>query len=153
MTIASAAQLLGTWKLLSIEDTVGGKVQPSKQFGAHPQGFLLYQPDGYMSATIVNGDRPGWKDSVNPTEEEKIAYFETLAAYCGTYEVDPEQSVVTHYPSVAWTPEFVGSVQPRPFRIERDHLIITVTMVDATLEKRVLTWVRATSSDARSASQ
>jgi hypothetical protein len=55
----TVSQLVGTWKLVSIEDTMkDGKVQPSAQFGPHPQGFIMYEPDGHMCATIVDGDRP-----------------------------------------------------------------------------------------------
>jgi len=56
----TVAQLLGTWKLVSIEDTMNdGKAEPSTQYGLHPHGFLMYEPDGYMCASIMNSDRPG----------------------------------------------------------------------------------------------
>src|ERR1017187_1224239 len=75
----TVAQLLGSWKLVSIEDTMtDGKVQPSTQFGPHPQGFIMYEPDGHMCATIANGDRPAWKDPGKATDAEKIAYYDTL---------------------------------------------------------------------------
>ena len=142
----TVSQLIGSWKLVSIEDTMkDGKVQPSKQFGPHPQGFIMYEPDGYMCATIANGDRPTWKDSAKPTDAEKIAYYDTFIAYCGTYKLDSESSTVTHYPEIAWEPAYVGSIQPRPFRLEADKLIITVArgISDPTIQKRVLVWQRA----------
>ena len=51
---------------------------------------------------------------------------------------------MTHYPSVAWAPAYVGSTQPRPFRLEGNRLIITVTggMSDDGIAKRVLVWQR-----------
>jgi len=53
----TVAQLVGTWKLVSIEDTLtNGTVGPSAQLGPHPRGFIMYEPDGYMCATIVNAD-------------------------------------------------------------------------------------------------
>jgi lipocalin-like protein len=142
----TVARLVGTWKLVSIEDTMtDGKVQPSAQFGPHPQGFLMYEPDGHMCATLVNGDRPAWKDPAKPTDAEKITYYDTLVAYCGTFKLDSATSTVTHYPSIAWIPAYVGSTQPRPFRIEGNRLIITVTqgMSDEGIAKRVLVWERA----------
>jgi Lipocalin-like domain len=142
----TVAQLLGTWKLVSIEDTMtDGKVQPSVQFGSHPYGFIMYEPDGHMCATIANGDRPAWKDPAKPTDAEKIAYFDTFIAYCGSFKLDSETSTVTHYPSVAWTPAYVGSTQPRPFRLEGDRLIITATrgLSNPAIQKRVLVWERA----------
>jgi Lipocalin-like domain len=142
----TVAQLLGTWKLVSIEDTMtDGKVQPSVQFGSHPYGLIMYEPDGHMCATIANGDRPAWKDPAKPTDAEKIAYFDTFIAYCGSFKLDSETSTVTHYPSVAWTPAYVGSTQPRPFRLEGDRLIITATrgLSNPAIQKRVLVWERA----------
>jgi hypothetical protein len=139
-------QLLGTWKLVSIEDTMkDGKVQLSAQFGPHPQGFIMYEPDGHMCATIVDGDRPVWKDPGKPTDAEKIKYYDTLIAYCGTFNLDSATSTVTHYPSVAWTPTYVGSTQPRPFRLDGNKLIITAVrgISDPAIAKRTLVWERA----------
>ena len=139
------SQLVGTWRLVSIEDTVAGKPQPAVDLGAHPVGFLMYQSDGHMCATLTDGDRPAWKDPAMPTDAEKIAYYDTFVAYCGTFKLDSEKSVVYHYPSIAWSPSFVGSTQARPFRLEGDKLIITVTenLGDPKMEKRVLVWQRA----------
>jgi lipocalin-like protein len=142
----TVAQVLGSWKLVSIEDTMtNGKVQPSAQFGSHPQGFIMYEPDGHMCATIMNADRPAWKDTARPTDAEKLAYYDTFIAYCGSFQLDSATSTLTHYPSVAWSPAYVGSTQPRPFQLEGNRLTITVTrgMSDKGIAKRVLVWERA----------
>ena len=142
----AVGQLVGTWQIVSIEDTMkDGTVGTSAQFGPHPKGFLLYEPDGHMCATLVNGDRSAWKDPAKPTDAEKIAYYDSLIAYCGTYKLDSATSTVTHYPSVAWTPLYVGSTQPRPFKLDGNHLTITVTqgMTSIGVQKRVLVWERA----------
>ena len=141
----TVAQLVGTWKLVSVEDTANGKTQPAARYGLHPVGFLMYEADGYMCATLGEGDRPAWKNPAQATDAEKIAYYDTLVAYCGTYKLDPAKSMVTHYPTIAWMPAYVGSAQPRPFRLEGDKLIITVTegISDLGIEKRVLVWQRA----------
>jgi hypothetical protein len=144
-TAPTTAQLIGTWKLISIEDTIAGRAQASVDLGAHPDGFLMYQHDGHMCAVLADGTRPAWKDKSKPTNAEKIAYYDTFIAYCGTFKVDSEKSIVYHYPTVAWAPEFVGSTQSRPFRLEGDRLIITVTedLPDLKMEKRVLVWERS----------
>jgi hypothetical protein len=145
-TAPTVAQLLGTWKLVSIEDTMNdGKVQPSTQYGPHPHGFLMYQSDGYMCASIVNSDRPVWKDPAKATDAEKITYYDSFLAYCGTFKLDSATSTVTHFPEVAWSPSYVGSTQPRPFRLEGNRLIITTTrgLSDPEMQKRVLVWERA----------
>ena len=145
-TAPTVAQLVGTWKLVSIEDTMkDGKVQPSAQFGSHPLGFIMYEPDGHMCATIANGDRPAWKDPAKATDAEKIAYYDTFIAYCGSFKLDTATSTVTHYPTVAWSPAYVGSTQPRPFRLEGNRLIITAVsgISDPAIAKRTLVWERA----------
>jgi hypothetical protein len=142
----TVAQLLGTWKLVSIEDTFkDGKVGPSTQFGPHPHGFIMYEPDGYMCASIVNSDRPVWNDIAKATDAEKIAYYDSFIAYCGAYKLDSATSTVTHFPEVAWSPSYVGSTQPRPFRLEGNRLIITATrgLSNPEIQKRVLVWERA----------
>jgi hypothetical protein len=139
----TVAQLLGTWQLVSIEDTMkDGTVKPPDQFGPHPQGFLLYESDGHMCATIANGDRPAWKDSVNPSDAEKIVFYDTFIAYCGTFKLDAANSIVTHYPSIAWAPAYVGSTQPRPFKLDGNKLIITVAAPGPGAAQRVLVWQR-----------
>ena len=139
----TVSQLVGTWQIVSIEDTFkDGTVGPSAQFGPHPKGFLMYGLDGHMCATLVNGDRPAWKDPAKPTDAEKIAYYDTFTAYCGPFKLDSATSTVTHYPSVAWFPPYLGSTQARPFKLDGNHLISTVTggMTDLGVQKRVLVW-------------
>lgn len=141
-------QLLGTWRLISIEDTIAGEARPAVDLGAHPAGFLIYAPDGHMCATLVDGDRPAWKDATSPTDDEKVVYYDSFVGYSGTFRLDAEKSVVYHYPTVAWSPAFVGTTQARPIRLDGDKLIITVTanLGDPRLEKRVLVWQRANST-------
>jgi hypothetical protein len=83
-------------------------------------------------------------DPDKPTDAEKIAYYDTFIAWCGKYKLDSARSTVTHFPELAWTPSYVGSTQPRPFRLEDNRLIITAThgLVDEGIQKRVLVWER-----------
>jgi len=142
----TVSQLVGTWQIVSIRDTMkDGSVVSPADLGPHPKGFLMYEPDGHMCATLVNSDRPAWKDFAKATDAEKIAYYDTFIAYCGTYKLDSAASTVTHYPAVAWTPAYVGSTQTRPFKLESNRLIIKVTqgMANLGIQKRVLVWERA----------
>ena len=141
--VPTGAQLIGSWQLVSIEDTMrDGAVKSPNELGSHPRGFLMYHPDGHMCASIMNPDRPVWKDPAKATDAEKITYYETFIAYCGTYKIDTEKSIVTHYPVVAWTPAYVGSTQVRPFKLEGNRLVITVAAPLPTVMKRILVWQR-----------
>jgi hypothetical protein len=52
-------------------------------------------------------------------------------------------STVTQFPELPWTPSYVGSAQPRPFRLEGNRLIITATRgLDPGIQQRVLVWER-----------
>lgn len=140
----TVAMLLGSWRLISITVTLpDGSVVAEPHFGPHAQGFLMYEPDGHMCAEIMNPDRPAWKDPKQPTNEEKISALNGFVGYCGTYKLDAAHSTVTHYPTVAWTPPYVGTTQPRPFRIEDRRLIITTAGNDPAVQKTVLVWERA----------
>jgi len=143
----TVAQLLGTWRLVSVEGTISGQAQPALPYGPHPAGFIMYQPDGHMCAELTNGDTQA-KDLTHATQAEKLAHYESFIAYCGTYKLDPATSTLYHYPTVAWTPSYVGSTQPRPFRLDGDKLIITAThgLPDPNMEKLVLVWQRVKSA-------
>ena len=142
--VPTLVQLVGSWRLVSVAVTLkDGTVKPDDDFGPHPRGYIMYEPEGHMCAEIMNPDRPAWKNPAKPTDEEKIAAFDGFIAYCGTYKLDAEHSTVTHYPEVAWMPPYVGSTQPRPFRIEGKRLIITLASTEPDVAKVVLTWERA----------
>jgi len=51
----TVSQLLGTWKLVSIEDTMNdGKVQPA-QYGPHPHGFIITATRGLLNPGSRSG--------------------------------------------------------------------------------------------------
>lgn len=135
-------QIVGTWRLVSIEDTTSdGKTGPAKEFGSNAKGYLMYEADGHMCAEIMKPERT-LADAAHPTEKEKADAFDGFIAYCGTYDFNADETMVTHHPDVAWTPPWVGTVQQRPFRLEGDRLIIIPKLTQANLVKRVLTWER-----------
>jgi Lipocalin-like domain len=135
--------LLGTWRLVSIDITKpDGSVQHNPKFGPHARGFIMYQPDGFMCAEIMDPDRMSWKDPQHPTSNEKLATYDSMLSYCGTYKLDSEHSTLTHHPSVAWSSTFLGIAQPRPFRIVGNRLIINPPNPGPDVTNWVLTWER-----------
>ena len=119
-------QLVGTWNLVSAEETLkDGTTRPYYTFGPRAKGFLMYQADGYMCAQLVNPDRPQWADSSHPTAEEKTAAGEGTFAYCGRYEIDVKNRQIVHLPEVATDPGYVGTRQIRPYHLEGRRLILS----------------------------
>ena len=107
-------QLLGTWRLVSYrtEGTDGSVVHP---MGEHAIGYIMYLPDGYMSANLmVPGRAPYTGGTANTATQAELAagalgYF----GYAGRYEVDeaPDPIGVPHGEGSANVPPAVGRTQ------------------------------------------
>jgi hypothetical protein len=60
-------QLVGAWELTSfIERDIATGVE-NHPFGKHPQGLILYTPDGYVSAQLQRPERPPFADEPSCT--------------------------------------------------------------------------------------
>ena len=117
-------KIVGTWKLVSAEETLtNGTTRPNPAYGPRGKGFLMYQRDGYMCGHLVNPDRPMW-DPAHPTPEAKAVAADGSFAYCGRYEIDVKQGQLVHLPETATYPGYVGSRQIRPYTLEGNRLII-----------------------------
>ena len=138
-------QIVGTWKLVSTEQTMkDGTTRPYPRYGPHAGGFLMYQRDGYMCANLVNPDRPKWVDPVHTTPEEKVAAADGTFAYCGRYEINVKQKQIIHLPEVASDPGYVGSRQVRPYQFEGGQLILSdVEKDDPTVARWKIVWEKA----------
>ena len=121
--------LIGTWKFKSMVFTTdtGKTVYP---YGEHLFGILIYTPDGYMSALLMDPDRKRFasNDLKLGTEEEIKQAYEKFDAYCGTYTVDAEKGTVTHHVEGAKFPNWVGTDQVRYYELKDDRLQIKATI-------------------------
>jgi|SRR5579862_578774 hypothetical protein len=135
-------QIVGTWKLVSTEETLkDGTTRPFSTFGLHGKGFLMYQPNGYMCADLVNPERPKWADPAHTTPEEKTAAADGSFAYCGRYEIDVKHGQIVHLPEVATNPGYVGSRQIRPYVVEGRRLILSdVEKDDPSVTRWTIVW-------------
>jgi hypothetical protein len=127
--VVSAAfkPFVGTWKLISSEETLSdGTVRPYG-FGPHPAGMLMYDAKGNMCAQVVNTDRPKWKDPDKPTADEIKTAFDGFGGYCGTYTVDESNSTMAHHPEIAVDPNLISQAKPRNYRFDGGHLIYSGT--------------------------
>jgi hypothetical protein len=138
-------QIIGTWELVAAEERMtDGSKRPFPIMGASGKGYLMYSADGYMFAAGMNPDRPAWKDGNKPTDAEKLRAIEGFFAYCGRYEIDEAKQVLYHYPEVAWTPNFVGTKQERPYRFDWGLLTFSGKATDELgVESWTITWRKA----------
>ena len=99
-------------------------------YGEHLFGILIYTPDGYMSALLMDPDRKRFasNDLKLGTEEEIKQAYEKFDAYCGTYTVDAEKGTVTHHVEGAKFPNWVGTDQVRYYELKDDRLQIKATI-------------------------
>lgn len=90
--------------------------------GPDPVGFLSYQPDGRVMAVVVSRERPALKGDI-PSDAEKIALFDSMLAYAGTYTF--ENGRVVHHVDASWNPAWGVGDLIRPFSIDGNKLVIS----------------------------
>lgn len=138
--------LVGTWSLVSyhVTDDEGNKTYP---MGEDCSGFIMYHPDGYMSAQMMSQGRPKYASGAlhTGTKEEMAAAAEGYLAYCGPYEVNEEDQIVTHHMSVSMNPTWLGDTQPRYVTLKEDDTIEISSppiIVDGKEQQTTLVWKR-----------
>jgi hypothetical protein len=135
--------LLGTWQLVEFADLdKAGKWQ--YRFGEHPRGYFIYDATGHVHIQIMKVpplapfSEANLKDGTLPSPEHALTAYAAYVAYFGTYTIDVETCVVTHHVEGSLAPDFTGTDQPRPFKLEGDRLEIG----DGKTWRRVLERVR-----------
>jgi hypothetical protein len=117
------SRIIGTWELGSTAYYMtDGSKQPYPDVGPRGKGYLVYTADGHMCAAGMNPDRRAWNDVNKPTDAEKLSAIDGFFSYCGRYELDAANQVIYHFPEVALEPDFVGSKQKRPYRLDGETL-------------------------------
>ena len=133
--------LVGTWKLVeySIEDKnkKGDKFYP---LGKEVTGFLMYTPDGYVSAQMMEAGRPVYASGRlhTGTIDEMARAAKGYMAYAGHYEIDEESNTLYHHMEVSMNPTWLGQKQERIVKLDGDTITITNSNNNA-----VLVWKRA----------
>jgi hypothetical protein len=137
----NANQVLGTWKLQSYEREEIATGRRHNQFGAEPDGYLGYAPDGRMYAIFTRHDRVTPRDVV-PTEEEGVLLLGSMVAYAGTYTLGDKQ--VIHHIDISWNQGWTGTDQVRFFDLAGDRLTITTAPYrshqDGKVGRSILVW-------------
>lgn len=129
MVAISKTSLVGTWKLLSRVDlTSDGQRRTEPNLGSDPVSYLMYDSSGHFAVQFMRRDRRDTNDGYD--------------AYFGKYSV--ADGVVTQELEGALSPDYVGKVVTRQFRIEDTELVITLdaTTSDGTPVTRTLRWTR-----------
>ena len=122
--------LLGAWRLVSVET-----VRPNGEiiypyYGKNPQGMIVYDSAGWMSVQIVSDPKPtvptaNSRDAFrNSPAREKAIAADGYYAYFGTFSVDVAASTVTHHLKESLYPGERGENFVRHFSIVDGHLTL-----------------------------
>ena len=109
------SMLWGSWKMLSwtTENTRTG--EKSDGLGIDPRSFIHYLPDGRMMVLVLRKDRQALCGIV-PTAQEKVALYDSMVAYAGTYTFAADR--VVHHIDMSWNQSWTGSDQIRFCRFD-----------------------------------
>ncbi|RMX72056.1 hypothetical protein D0869_15004, partial [Hortaea werneckii] len=147
-------KLVGAWKLESYiaYPTPQSRIQrPTYPMTKNVTGFIMYTPDGYMSAQMLI---PG-QQSFKRGEGEEPQWAEAgkrFFAYCGPYYITDEgagrEEILRHTFQVCNLPGWIGDIQIRTHRFEEDGDVLVLGSEEPTEikgDKRipVLKWRRA----------
>jgi hypothetical protein len=94
-------QLIGAWRLVSIE-TAGPNGEIVYLFyGKHPEGLIVYDRSGWMSVQVTSDPPPtvpfgsSREEFIAAATAEKVAAVDGYYAYGGTWTLDTSNSTVT----------------------------------------------------------
>jgi hypothetical protein len=89
-----ASTIVGVWKAISVEskEVVSGKI--NRPFGDKPEGTWVFTRGGRTLFMVFHGDRKS-PAAANATDAERVALFNSMTAYIGTYRVDGDKVIVT----------------------------------------------------------
>lgn len=118
--------LLGTWKLKAyfVTNSAGSVSFP---YGDNPTGYISYSVEGRMQVIATASGRPQPSEPT-PPDSTRIALYDTMFAYGGTYSV--EADVVIHHVDVSWNEAWTGTKQTRRYQLIGDTLMITMSILD-----------------------
>src|SRR5580692_8862487 len=120
--------LLGTWKLKAYVVTTAAGERPTP-YGSNPTGYLSYSADGRMQVMAAANDRIVPVGAA-PPDKERVALYDTMFAYAGTYSV--EAGKVIHHVDISWNETWTGTDQIRLFEVSGNTLTLTTRITDPT---------------------
>jgi hypothetical protein len=136
------AKVAGLWKLVSYVVEVQTTGEIMNVMGNHPTGYVLFMPEGRAFFILTAEGRKPAK-----TDKEKAELLSTIVSYTGMYRVEGDQWITKI--EVAWNPEWIGTEQRRPFKIEGNRLKVLTpwrmmpNWADKGMTRSIITFERA----------
>src|SRR5574337_1756181 len=115
-------KIVGTWRMLSWKRLSIPGGEETDALGPDPFGYINYAPDGRVMVFVLKAGRP--RPTANPpTDAEKLALYDSLFAYVGTYTVEADR--VIHAIDGSWNELWTDTRQTRLLAFEDGHLVYT----------------------------
>ena len=144
LPVLAASSEVGVWRLssaVSVDEETGAT---TNRFGARPDGYIIFSPDGYMSVVINAEGRQPISGNPEKLTEEQARLFSTMTAHAGKYKIIEGRLI--HRVDVAHDPKMVGTDLLRSLRFLSDNqLESTLPPITTPAEKKlriVLLWQR-----------
>ena len=136
-----AQQLVGVWKLQTYYAEFQDTGETKAAFGANPNGYIIFTPDGRMMALLTAEGR-----KAPQTDADRVQAFRSMSAYPGTYRLEEDRWITTV--DVSWNEAWTGTAQMRFYRLDGDTLTVTTAwrsnvIYDGRITRSTLTWIRA----------
>jgi hypothetical protein len=146
---AAHENLLGAWRLESIETIRPNGEVVYPYYGKRPEGLLIYDRSGWMSVQVVSDPKPS-VPMANSREAfqaapvpDKVAALDGYYAYCGTWTLDASKATITHHIKQSLYPGERGEDGVRRFVLEGDRLTLTAKTHEMGEDReRKLVWRR-----------
>ena len=111
------AKLVGSWKLVSLEQEYQATGEREQALGKNPTGYMIFTPEG-RCMVILTGE--GRKFPNN--DQDRVNLLKSLFAYTGMYRVEGDKVIVKV--DVSWNPGWIGTDQARSFKFDGNRLHI-----------------------------
>lgn len=114
--------LVGTWRVVQFcdQDSAGTTTEP---LGPHPAGYFVYTSTGQLSIQMMRTP-PAGPIAGGPVHLESLGALRPFyLGYFGTYTILSDSTVV-HHVEGGTLPAYIGTDQPRVYRIRGDTLSI-----------------------------
>lgn len=134
-----ATELLGIWRLVSLDAIRPNGEVATGWLGASPAGLLAYDGSGCMSVQIMSGPRERAPDRETPVS--RAGYY----AYFGVFEINEKaRTIVHHVQGSLWADE-VGVSYTQDFAVSGDQLLLLTAAhrVEGEERRNRIVWRRA----------
>lgn len=139
--MATASDLLGAWQLVEWALVDGGGRLLEHPLGADAAGYIIYTPDGHVSATLMRTDRADAAGEAGP--------YGACFAYAGRFAV--RDGTVFHTVEVSTLPSLVGFTSSRRIALDGDRLTLSGPDFSAGSERtQRIVWRRVAAETGRS---